>query len=387
MFILFSTFEIMIQEQKKMVKMGVSEDRRIEDISEYKCQKCSGPYRLGADDVIATCGYCGFTFSVEDNQELEHLLRANILKEVQIRDLSMRWIEKVSRETLGSEDIPSIDILTTDLIWLPMFKVIGEYQVYNFGYKVEPNRVYRKIEERNRKDFIYFVLARRYSDEFGVKELLNRMNFTRSQNTRGIQERDVRGYDFSTSLVDQGEILSAEITPLEAEENARKTLHEDIRTDLKKKTDVILDCHLKTKISQVLYYHIPLWILVYSFNDLVYRIAISGHEREVILGEVPVSRKWRLKRWFKAVSWIIKGSGALFGFSIFVVVLAFVAGYSEWVAYNATLGIAVIWPLFFYILIASFLDLKRSLDFQVLINTWGKIVDEPPTVFKFQENE
>ncbi|MHA1137425.1 MAG: hypothetical protein ACTSSE_13150 [Candidatus Thorarchaeota archaeon] len=367
--------------------MGVSEDRRIEDISEYKCQKCSGPYRLGADDVIATCGYCGFTFSVEDNQELEHLLRANILKEVQIRDLSMRWIEKVSRETLGSEDIPSIDILTTDLIWLPMFKVIGEYQVYNFGYKVEPNRVYRKIEERNRKDFIYFVLARRYSDEFGVKELLNRMNFTRSQNTRGIQERDVRGYDFSTSLVDQGEILSAEITPLEAEENARKTLHEDIRTDLKKKTDVILDCHLKTKISQVLYYHIPLWILVYSFNDLVYRIAISGHEREVILGEVPVSRKWRLKRWFKAVSWIIKGSGALFGFSIFVVVLAFVAGYSEWVAYNATLGIAVIWPLFFYILIASFLDLKRSLDFQVLINTWGKIVDEPPTVFKFQENE
>jgi len=387
MFILFSTFEIMIQEQKKMVKVGVSEDRRIEDISEYKCQKCSGPYRLGADDVIATCGYCGFTFSVEDNQELEHLLRANILKEVQIRDLSMRWIEKVSRETLGSEDIPSIDILTTDLIWLPMFKVIGEYQVYNFGYKVEPNRVYRKIEERNRKDFIYFVLARRYSDEFGVKELLNRMNFTRSQNTRGIQERDVRGYDFSTSLVDQGEILSAEITPLEAEENARKTLHEDIRTDLKKKTDVILDCHLKTKISQVLYYHIPLWILVYSFNDLVYRIAISGHEREVILGEVPVSRKWRLKRWFKAVSWIIKGSGALFGFSIFVVVLAFVAGYSEWVAYNATLGIAVIWPLFFYILIASFLDLKRSLDFQVLINTWGKIVDEPPTVFKFQENE
>jgi hypothetical protein len=212
------------------------------------------------------------------------------------------------------------------------------------------------------------------------------MNIVRLHNYSGIQERDVRGYDFSIDLVNQGEILSAEITPQEAEEKARKSLHENIRTDLKKKTDVILDCHLKTKISQVLYYHIPLWILMYSFNDLVYRIAISGHEREVILGEVPVSRRWRLRKWSKAVFWIIKGSGALFGFSIFVVILALLAGYSESVAYNTTLWIGIMFPLFLYLLIASFLDLKRSLDFQVLINTWGEVVDEPPAVFKFQES-
>ncbi len=366
--------------------MGVSEDSKVDDIDEYKCPKCNGPYGLGADDVIATCGYCGFTFSIEDSQEQEHLLRANVLKEVQVHDLSKWWIEKVSKETLDSKEIPSIDILATNLVWLPMYKVIGEYEAYNLGYKEEPNRVYLKVEERDSKDFIYFVLARRYSDEFAVKELLNRMNIVRLRNYSGIQERDIRGYDFSINLVDQGEILSAEITPEEAEETACKTLHENIRADLKKKTDVILDCHLKTKVSQVLYYHIPLWIVLYSFNDLVYRIAISGHERQVILGEVPVSRRWRLKKWLKAVSWIAKGSGALFGFSIFVVILALATGKSEWVAYNSALWIGVMFPLFFYILIASFLDLRRSLDFQILINTWGEVVDEPPAVFKFQEN-
>lgn len=364
-----------------------SERKEVEKISEYMCPKCNGPYRLGADDVISTCGYCGFTFSTEDNQEQEHLLRVNGLTEIQVRDLSKKWIEKVLKETLGIEDIPIVDVLATELVWLPMYKVKGEYEAYVFGYKEEPNRVYLKVESSERKDFVYFVLARRYSEKFAVKELLNRMKMVRSHHYVGIRERDIRGYDFSIDLVGQGEILGAEVTHQEAEDKARKSLHEDIRAELEKKTDVILDCHLTAKTSQVLYYHIPFWTVLYSLKDLVYRIAISGHERVVIQGEVPVSRKWRMRRWLKAISWVAKGSGVLLAFSIFVVVIAFATGHSEWVAYNTALWIGVMFPLFFYMLIASFLDLRRSLDFQVLINTWGEVVDEPPAVFKFQERE
>jgi len=368
--------------------VGVSEDFEEDTIDTYNCPKCNGPYRLGADDVIATCGYCGFTFSLNDNQEVEHLLRVNVLSEEKVQELSKWWIDKVSRETLNTEEVLQIDVISTELTWLPMYKVIGEYEVYNFGYKREPNQIYQKVEERDEKEFINFVLARRYSDKFAVKELLNRMNIVRIRGVAsGIQERDVRGYDFSIDLVKEGEILSAEVLPEEAEVSACKSLKEDIRADLKKKTDVILDCHLRTKISQVLYYHIPFWIVLYSFNDLVYRIAISGHQREVILGEVPVSGKWRIKKWFKAFSWIVKGCGILLGFSIFVVVIALAIGKSEWVAYNTALWMGIMFPLFFYMLVASFLDLRRSLDHQVLINTWGKVVDEPPPIFKFQERE
>jgi len=102
---------------------------------------------------------------------------------------------------------------------------------------------------------------------------------------------------------------------------------------------------------------------------------------------VPVSGKWRIKKWFKAFSWIVKGCGILLGFSIFVVVIALAIGKSEWVAYNTALWMGIMFPLFFYMLVASFLDLRRSLDHQVLINTWGKVVDEPPPIFKFQERE
>ena len=38
----------------------MSKTKKSSSIEQFRCQSCNAPYPLGADDVIATCPYCGY---------------------------------------------------------------------------------------------------------------------------------------------------------------------------------------------------------------------------------------------------------------------------------------------------------------------------------------
>ena len=69
-------------------------------IKQFRCEKCNAPYPLGADDVIATCPYCGYTFTV-GGSEINHLLIPNKLDTKSVKAAVKKWLKFVAKKTVG----------------------------------------------------------------------------------------------------------------------------------------------------------------------------------------------------------------------------------------------------------------------------------------------
>ena len=53
------------------------------------------------------------------------------------------------------------------------------------------------------------------------------------------------------------------------------------------------------------YVHVPYWLVRYSYQNGTYRIALSGGTGKVILGELPITKLYRVKKWITSVSMLV----------------------------------------------------------------------------------
>ncbi|MDH4214026.1 MAG: hypothetical protein OEV85_08910 [Candidatus Thorarchaeota archaeon] len=269
-------------------------------ITQYRCEKCNAPYPLGADDVIATCPYCGYTFTI-GGKEIRHFILPNRLDKNTIKTTVMNWLEFATKKTVGSSVVRNIELEEPRLQWIPIFRVEGKFKSYHFGYKTEgsgDSRKYRRFEKHDSGHMIEWVIARRHAATFGIEELLSSFEDSQTQ-------------DFTIEMTDTAPVLNSEISDEDAIKRGQRNKKDRERAELLKKMDKLLDHHLEITPESSVYTHAPYWLVRYSYQKGTFRIAVSGATGEVLLGELPVTKRYRLKKWLVSFFLLISAS-ALF---------------------------------------------------------------------------
>jgi hypothetical protein len=269
-------------------------------IMQYRCKKCNAPYPLGADDVVATCPYCGYTFTV-GGEEISHLILPNELDSKSVKKKVMKWFEFAAKKTVGRGIIKNIELEEPILQWIPTFRVTGHFESYHFGYKREGSgnsAKHRRFENRESGSLIEWVIARRHAATFGINEFISSLQDTPTQ-------------AFKMEMTDAAPVLNSEIIDEDAVNRAQKNRKDRERVELLKKMDKLLDHSLKITPESSEYTHAPYWLARYSYQKGTFRVAVSGATGEVLLGELPVTKRYRFKKWFTCILLLVSAS-ALF---------------------------------------------------------------------------
>ena len=326
-------------------------------IKQYRCKKCNAPYPLGADDVIATCPYCGYTFEV-GGSEVKHLLIPNKLDSKKVRSAVKNWLESAASKSVGTGILKHIELEEPTLQWIPLFRVSGKFESYHFGVKKEgsgDSARHIKIEDHDSGELTEWVIARRHAATFGIDEFILSINDT------GIKKFDI-------DLTDGAPVLNSEIDDSAASTRAQRNHKERERGELLETVDKLLDHRLILSPQESTYTHAAYWLVRYSYQKGTFRVAVSGATGEVLLGEIPITKRYRAKKWFASIFLLI---GSAFLFQILPYILwIFLQGNSSdgdiWMVPVAITAVAgALW-------VASIVVVSGALRYEVEVDKDGK---------------
>ncbi|MHA1614792.1 MAG: hypothetical protein ACTSYJ_08080 [Candidatus Thorarchaeota archaeon] len=269
-------------------------------ITQFRCKKCNAPYPLGADDVIASCPYCGYTFTV-GGSEIKHLIIPNKLKSKSVKTAVKKWLKFAASKSVGGGVVKGIELEEPILQWIPIFRVRGQFESYHFGVKKEgsgDSARHHKIEKRDSGELTEWVIARRHAATFGIDEFIQTLD-------------DGKAKNFEIDLTDSAPVLNAEIDDSDASIRAHRSRMDRERIELLEKMDKLLDHRLNLTPESSTYTHAPYWLVRYSYQKGTFRVAVSGATGKILMGELPVTKRYRLKKWLTSMILLI-GSGLLF---------------------------------------------------------------------------
>ncbi|MFW9965874.1 MAG: hypothetical protein ACFFEA_01845 [Candidatus Thorarchaeota archaeon] len=273
--------------------MTTAEDSQ--KLVQYRCEVCNAPYPLGADDVISTCPYCGYTFIVDGGEMKTHLLLNNKLKREGVVKAVSDWIHFAASKSVGKGVSKDIELGDPVLQWIPIFRVKASSQTYHFGAEQKgsgKNKHWVKVEGRDSGKITEWVLARRYAATFGIKEFME-----------SLEDKDSKA--FSIDLTDNAPVLNAEIADTDAPVRAKHQKSERDRAELNEKVEKLFDYRLDMEIEDCTYLHAPYWLIRYEYRGGTFRVAVSGATGKVVLGELPVTKTYRVKKWFSSVFMLV----------------------------------------------------------------------------------
>jgi len=280
-------------------------------ITQFRCKKCNAPYPLGADDVIATCPYCGFTFEI-GGKEIKHLIIPNKLDMKSVKSAVNKWLKFAASKSVGGGVVKHIELEEPILQWIPIFQVTGKFESYHFGIKKEgsgDSAIHIKIENSDSGELTEYVIARRHAATFGIDEFIQSLEDDGTKN-------------FEIDLTDGAPVLNSEIDDADASKRAHKSRMDRERVELLDQVDKLLDHRLNLTPESSTYTHAPYWLVRFTYQKGTFRVAVSGATGKILLGELPVTKRYRIKKWFASVFLLI-GSGLLFqALPYFVLALA-----------------------------------------------------------------
>ncbi|MFX1472447.1 MAG: hypothetical protein ACFFBM_08085 [Promethearchaeota archaeon] len=281
--------------------MTTAEDTQ--GLVQYRCEVCNAPYPLGADDVISTCPYCGHTFIVDGGEIRAHLLLRNQLDKEGVNKTVSDWLQFAASKSVGKGVTKDIELGAPILQWIPMFRVKSSTETYHFGAKQEGSgdkKRWVKIEGHDSGKITEWVLARRYAATFGIQEFIDSLVDTESTN-------------FDIKLTDEAPVLNAEIADTDAPVRAKYQKSERDRAELKERMDKLFDYRLDMELEDCTYVHAPYWLVRYEYRGGTFRVAVSGATGRVVLGELPVTKTYRVKKWFTSVFMLVAAALLLQG--------------------------------------------------------------------------
>jgi len=333
-----------------------------EEISliEYRCQSCNAAYPLGADDVIATCPYCGYTFEVDTGKTLKHSMIPNRLAVQEASEVVRNWIASVAARSVGSHVAKAVDIETPMLQWLPMIRVDADCRTHYSGGKKTQTGVasayWTKIENETTSHEPIWVLARRHASDFGVEEFVDSIG-------------DAESVTFDIKAIQSALLLNSELEETDAQPRARVNKVLKDRNTLLRTMTSLFDYQLEMNFKSCSYIHAPYWLVPYTYHNGTFRVALSGVTGQVLCAEVPVTKRYKASQWLKSLGLLI--SSALLFLSLPIAtffILQFASGSSgEAILLPLIIlfGAAVLWA-------ESVKTLGRVLRYQITMTADGK---------------
>jgi len=326
-------------------------------ITQFRCKKCNAPYPLGADDVIATCPYCGYTFEV-DGSEIKHLIIPNKLDSKSVKTAVNKWLKFAASKSVGGGVVKDIKLEEPILQWIPLFRVTGQFESYHFGVKKEgsgDSARHIKIEDRDSGELVEWVIARRHAATFGIEE------FIRALEDDGTKK-------FEIDITGGAPVLNSEIDTTDASKRAHKSRMDRDRVELLEKMDKLLDYRLNLTPETSTYTHAPYWLVRFTYQKGTFRIAVSGATGEILLGELPVTKRYRIKKWFTSVFLLI-GSGLLFQVLPYILLVLFQGSSDSGDAWTIPVIILAVAGLLW---VASIIVIGGALRYEVEVDKEGK---------------
>ena len=326
-------------------------------ITQFRCKKCNAPYPLGADDVIATCPYCGFTFKI-GGKEIQHLIIPNKLDTKSVKAAVKKWLKFAASKSVGGGVAKHIELEEPILQWIPIFRVKGQFESSHFGVKKEgsgDSARHIKIEDQDSGEFTEYVIARRHAATFGIDEFILSLD-------------DGGAKNFEIDITNGAPVLNSEIDDADASKRAHKSRMDRNRVELLDKVDKLLDHSLNLTPETSIYTHAPYWLVRFTYQKGTFRVAVSGATGEILLGELPVTKRYRIKKWFTSVFLLI-GSGLLFQILPYFVVVLASGSSSDGDAWMIPVFIALAAGLLW---VASITVIGGALRYEVEVDTEGK---------------
>ncbi len=326
-------------------------------ITQFRCKKCNAPYPLGADDVIATCPYCGFTFKI-GGKEIKHLIIPNKLDKKSVKAAVKKWLKFAASKSVGGGIVKHIELEEPILQWIPIFRVKGQFESSHFGVKKEgsgDSARHIKIEDRDSGEFTEYVIARRHAATFGIDEFILSLD-------------DGGAKNFEIDITDGAPVLNSEIDDADASKRAHKSRMDRDRVELLDKVDKLLDHRLNLTPETSTYTHSPYWLVRFTYQKGTFRVAVSGATGKILLGELPVTKRYRIKKWFSSIFLLI-GSGLLFQILPYFVVVLASGSSSDGDAWMIPVFIALAAGLLW---VASITVIGGALRYEVEVDTEGK---------------
>ncbi|MCK5265167.1 MAG: hypothetical protein KAR03_06120, partial [Candidatus Thorarchaeota archaeon] len=224
-------------------------------ITQFRCKKCNAPYPLGADDVIATCPYCGFTFKI-GGKEITHLIIPNKLDTKSVKAAVKKWLKFAASKSVGGGIVKHIELEEPILQWIPIFRVKGQFESSHFGVKKEgsgDSARHIKIEDQDSGEFTEYVIARRHAATFGIDEFILSLD-------------DGGAKNFEIDITDGAPVLNSEIDDADASKRAHKSRMDRDRVELLDKVDKLLDHRLNLTPETSTYTHAPYWLVRFTYQ-------------------------------------------------------------------------------------------------------------------------
>jgi hypothetical protein len=337
-------------------------DEESSGLVQYRCEMCNAPYPLGADDVISTCPYCGYTFTVGGSEMKEHLLLSNKLTQDDVKTVVADWIRFAASKSVGTRFTREIEIGTPSLQWIPTFRVNAQCDTYHFGANQKGsgnNKRWEKVEARESKQTTEWVLARRHAATFGIQEIIE------SLDDSGAQAFDIKH-------TAQASVLNSEIGEDDAPVRARHQRSEQDRADLNEKVTKLLDYRLDMTADASTYVHAPYWLVRYEHRGGTFRVAVSGATGKVVLGELPVTKRYRVKNWLLSFFMLI-GSALLFQGTPYITYAIFAGGSSDGDAALIPIAMVAIGGILF---LAAYMFVGKALAYEIELTADAKEREE-----------
>jgi hypothetical protein len=292
-----------------------------EAIDVFKCPVCNGNVKLGPEDVVITCTYCGSISTIEGKTIGDHLMEDAVDGEE--RERSFRsFLDK--NKGINKSLVTAAQVVENRLIFVPVWTAKVKADTWYKGYKtvqvpVQKTRQVRDSDGNTRtetytdhepgyvpvQDEIHTdtderLLARKGARFYGLEEYLDKISLAKTE-----------PWNYEKVKDQEPAILNAEIGTEEFEKTIHGRVSDRHRSQAKSGLTELFDCRTNTAVRGTTYLQAPFSLIRYKFQGDLYKCAIDGNSGNVVLGEIPITMGQRaLWAFIGIIGTIMSGVGA-----------------------------------------------------------------------------
>ncbi len=269
----------------------------------YKCPVCNGNVRVGPDDVVITCTYCGSTTTIDGKEIGEHLMVVGVDTDERLK-FFREFLDK--NKGMNKSLLTNFQVVENRIIFVPVWTAKVKADSWYKGYKTvqvpvqrqesytdsEGNRRTRTVTEYETgyvpvQDEIHTdtderLLARKGARFYGLEEYLAEISL-----------KNAETYNFERIKDLEPAILNAEIDSEEFEKTVHGRVADRHRSQAKSGLAELFDCRTTTNVRGTTYLQAPFSLIRYKFQGDLYKCALDGHSGKVVLGEIPITMAQR----------------------------------------------------------------------------------------------
>ncbi len=301
-------------------------------VKEYQCPHCNAPMDVNPEDAIFNCVSCGQAVLSDGSEFKDHYILKNTLNRTKIHEIVKDFIKKKG----FMRGIKGYKITNITPTLTPFWVVTSDAYTHFVGYLrysetktrtvgsgknrrtvTEHVTVYRPIDQEIREKRADVLLGRRGSSIYGYDKV---RDIVRSEFSTAIPFN----HDHLVGTEKEFDYLSSEIDLDAANQLGKTVVFDNHRARAQKACTKVFDCATQLTYTGTYFVHAPVWQVEYVFKDETYRIAILGSSGRIILGEIPVTTRFRMI--FLTLTFLAlgaAGAGSWFGrYEVYVPIIA-----------------------------------------------------------------